>query len=305
MKICCIILNYFGHEDTITCLQTLVNQNDLEKIIIVENSANFTELNILKDIFKNDKHVEILEPSRNLGFSGGVNLALNSAIDARFDAFLLLNNDTIIPPNTVKHLAKSMIDKGFDMASPTIYCYPEKHKVWSKGYYYNRFFGLITQRNIAFVPGTVFYLSGCCILIHRQVFKNIGLLDTSFFMYGEDVEFCFRAVQKGFRIGIVEKAHICHKGNISSQFNSLFYEYHINRCHFLLCKKLFNNKSVQKLSFALKLISLGIRALYRGHKYKNRNAILGYKQALCESANRKIFLSVSSSQHIESKGNTR
>jgi len=305
MKICCVVLNYFGHEDTIRCVQALVSQNNLEKIIIVENSVNFAELRILKDAFKNEKHVEILEPSRNLGFSGGVNLALNSAKDSRFDAFLLLNNDTIIPPNTVKHLAKSLIDKGFDMASPTIYCYPEKHKVWSKGFYYNRFFGLITRRNIAFVPGTVFYISGCCILIHRQVFKTIGLFDTSFFMYGEDVEFCFRAVQKGFRIGIVEKAHICHKGNISSRFNSLFYEYHINRCHFLLCKKLFNTKPVQKLSFAVKLLSLGIRALYRGHKYKNRNAILGYKQALCESADRKIFPSVSSSQQIESKGNTR
>lgn len=305
MNICCVVLNYFGHEDTITCVQALVNQNDLEKIIIVENSANFTELSILKDIFKNEKHVEILEPPQNLGFSGGVNLAVNSAIDSSFDAFLLLNNDTIIPPNTVKYLANSLIDNGFDMASPTIYCYPEKHKVWNKGYYYNRFVGLITQRDISFVPGTIFYLSGCCILIHRQVFKDIGLLDTSFFMYGEDVEFCFRAVQKGFRIGIVEKAYICHKGNISSQFNSLFYEYHINRCHFLLCKKLFNNKSVQKLSFAVKLISLGIRALYRDHKYKNRTAVLGYKQALCESANRKISLSVSSSLQIESKENTR
>ena len=79
MKICCVVLNYFGHEDTVRCVQALVNQNDLEKIIIVENSANFAELRILKDIFKNDNHVEILEPSRNLGFSGGVNLALDSS----------------------------------------------------------------------------------------------------------------------------------------------------------------------------------------------------------------------------------
>jgi len=191
------------------------------------------------------------------------------------------------------------------MASPIIYCYPKKHKVWAKGYFYNRFIGLITQRDISFIPGTIFYLTGCCLLVRRQVFQDIGQFDTSFFMYGEDLEFCFRAVQKGFRIGIVEQAIIYHKGNISSQFNSLFYEYHINRCHFLLCKKLFINKSVQKLSFVVKLIFLGIRALYRGHKYKNRNAVLGYRQALCESANRKIFLSVSSSLQIESKENTR
>ena len=280
MKICGIVLNYFGHEDTITCVRALVGQNELKKIIIVENSVNITELSILKDIFKNDRKVEILEPSRNLGFSGGVNLALNSVLDSGFDAFLLLNNDTLIPPNTLKYLAKGLIDNGFDMASPTIYCYPEKHKVWAKGYFYNRFFGIITQRDISFIPGTIFYLSGCCILIHRKVFKDIGLLDTSFFMYGEDVEFCFRAVQKGFRIGIVDKAYIYHKGNVSSQLNSLFYEYHINRCHFLLCNKLSKKKAKQMRSLVIKLFTLSIRTLLRTIKFRNTHAISGYKRAI-------------------------
>jgi GT2 family glycosyltransferase len=274
MRICCVILNYFGHEDTIACVQTLRNQNDLEKIIIVENSANFTELNILKNIFKNDKHVEILEPSQNLGFSGGVNLAVNSAIDSRFDAFLLLNNDTLTPPNTIKYLANSLINNRFDMASPTIYYYPEKHKVWTKGYYYNRFLGIITQRNISFIPGTIFYLSGCCILIHRQVFKDIGLLDTSFFMYGEDVEFCFRAVQKGFRIGIVDKAHIYHKANASTQNNSFFYEYHISRAHYLLSFCILDHPFKTLLSLLGKSITLTVRAYVRTLRHHNLNPLM-------------------------------
>ena len=285
MKICGVVLNYFGHEDTITCVQALVDQNDLEKIIIVENSVNITELGALKNIFKNDRRVEILAPSQNLGFSGGANLAVNSALDSDFDAFLLLNNDTLVPSNTIKYLANSLNDKCFDIVAPIIYCYPEKHKVWTKGFYYNRFGGLITQRNISFIPGTIFYLSGCCVLICRQVFEDVGLLDTSFFMYGEDIEFCFRAVQRGFRIGIVDKANIYHKGNVSSQFNSLFYEYHINRCHFLLCNKLSKNKTEQRLSFFIKTFSLAMRALLRSFKYKNTNSILGYKQAVLELTN--------------------
>jgi len=282
MKICGVVLNYFGHEDTIKCVQALVDQNDLEKIIVVENSANITEIGALKNIFKNDIKVEILVPSQNLGFSGGVNLAVNSALNSDFDAFLLLNNDTLVPSNTIKYLANSLIDNRFDIVAPIIYCYPEKHKVWTKGFYYNRFGGLITQRDISFLPGTIFYLSGCCVLICRQVFQDVGLFDTSFFMYGEDVEFCFRAVQSGFRIGIIDKAHIYHKGNVSSQFNSLFYEYHINRCHFLLCNKLSENKTEQRLSFFIKTFSLAMRALLRSFKYKNTNAISGYKQALLE-----------------------
>lgn len=274
MKICGVVLNYFGHEDTITCVQALVNQNELKKIIIVENSVNITELGILKNIFKNDGRVEILEPSQNLGFSGGVNLAVNFVLDSGFDAFLLLNNDTLVTPNTAKYLAKSLIDNGFDMAAPIIYRYPEKHKVWAKGYYYNRFVGLITQRNISFIPGTIFYLSGCCILIHRKVFKDIGLFNTSFFMYGEDVEFCFRAVQKGFRIGIVDKAHIYHKANASTQNNLFFYEYHIARAHYLLSFCILDHPLKTLLSLLGKSITLPARAYVRSLRYHKLNPLI-------------------------------
>jgi GT2 family glycosyltransferase len=110
-------------------------------------------------------------------------------------------------------------------------------------------------------------------------------------MYGEDVEFCFRAVQKGFRIGIVDKAHIYHKGNVSSQFNSLFYEYHLNRCHLLLCEKLSEDAREQKLSFVVKLISLTMRALLRSFRYRNTNAISGYKQAIFKSTDAALYSS--------------
>jgi N-acetylglucosaminyl-diphospho-decaprenol L-rhamnosyltransferase len=285
MKICGVVLNYFGHPDTIPCVQTLLNQNGLEKIIIIENSTDRNELSVLEHTFKNERQVEILTPSQNLGFAGGVNLAVSCVMDSCFDAFLLLNNDTVVPPNTVKHLTNGMITHGFDLVAPIIYCYPEKHKLWAKGYYYNRFSALITQRNTCFVPGTLFYLSGCCILIRCQVFKQIGLLDPTFFMYGEDIEFCFRAVQSGFRIGIVHNAHIYHKANVSSQLNSLFYEYHINRCHFLLCNKLSKKKAEQNLSLVIKLFTLSIRTLLRTFKFRNTHAISGYKQAILEFTN--------------------
>jgi GT2 family glycosyltransferase len=274
MKICGVVLNYFSHEDTITCVQALMEQNELKKIILVENSAKNTELRALKDIFKDNRQIEILEPSQNLGFSGGVNLAVNSVLDSGFDAFLLLNNDTLVPPNTVKHLAKGLIDNGFDMASPIIYCYPEKHKVWAKGYYYNRYGGLITKPNISFIPGTIFHLSGCCILIHRRVFKDIGLLNTSFFMYGEDVEFCFRAVQNGFRIGIVDKVHIYHKVNASTQNNSFFYEYHIARAHYLLSFCILDHPFKTLLSLLVKSITLTARAYVRSLRYHNFNPLI-------------------------------
>ncbi|MDF1594187.1 MAG: glycosyltransferase family 2 protein [Desulfobacterales bacterium] len=284
MQICCIILNYFGHQDTVSCVRSLAGQDELKRVVIVDNSADSGERGMLKAAFDTESQVEILFPQKNLGFSGGVNFAIANLNKESFDAFLLLNNDTVALPDSIRCLSKGMDENGFDMAAPVIYCFPERSELWARGYFYNRFSGLITHRDTSFIPGTLFYLSGCCILVHRQVFEKIGMLDASFFMYGEDIEFCYRAFQNGLRYGIVDQSRIYHKGNASSKNNSLFYEYHLNRCHLLLCDKMFSNKRGRKLSLVIKVIILAMRALARSIRYKNLNAISGYKQAIFETA---------------------
>jgi GT2 family glycosyltransferase len=104
----------------------------------------------------------------------------------------------------------------------------------------------------------------------------MGLFDKDFFMYGEDMEFCFRAVQNGFNSGIVQDAKIFHKTGSSAVNNSFFYEYHINRSHFLLARKLFLNSYARLISQILKTVLLGMRAVMRTLRYKNLNALKGY-----------------------------
>ena len=282
MKICAVILNYFGHKDTITCVKTLLDKNHLSKIVIVDNSSDKNEFNILNSIFEKTNQVEILEAPQNLGFAGGVNLAVSMELDSGFDAFLLINNDTLVPPGTIKKMSKSIEDKDYDVAAPLIYCYPEKNKIWAKANYYNRYIGLVTQNKTSLIPGTIFYLSGCCLLIHQNVFRTAGLLDESFFMYCEDVEFCFRAAQCGFKAGVTDKALIYHKGNASSRLNSLFYEYNMTIGHFLLCNFISRNRQEQYLSIFIKIFSFAFKAIFRAFKFKNINSILGYRKALID-----------------------
>ena len=145
MKICAVILNYFGHKDTITCVKTLLDKNHLSKIVIVDNSSDKNEFNVLNSIFEKTNQVEILEAPQNLGFAGGVNIAVSMELDSGFDAFLLINNDTLVPPGTIKKMSKSIEDKDYDVAAPLIYCYPEKNKIRAKAHYYNRYIGLVPQ----------------------------------------------------------------------------------------------------------------------------------------------------------------
>lgn len=282
MKICAVILNYFNWHDTVVCVNSIINQ-PVTRIVILDNSASESEENALRNAFKDHPCVDVMKSETNLGFAGGMNHILRQILTLGFDSFLILNNDTIAPADLIENLIKGAYAESFDIASPSIFNYPHKNQLWSEGYYYNKIMGVVTHKPISFLPYTCFYLAGCCMLVRRDVFERIGLFDESFFMYGEDVEFSYRAVQKGYRIGIVKDAKLYHHVSLSTQNNSLFYEYHITRSHFLLIRKFYETKFKRKLSFIFKVIILGLRAIVRTVRYKNLNALSGYKMAFFEA----------------------
>ncbi len=278
MKICAIILNYFGYSDTIDCVKTLADQ-DISKIVLLENSGSDVEKRKLDEAFEHISHVEVTPSKTNLGFSGGVNYILRQMLPRQFDAFLIVNNDILAPPNLIENLIKGMRAESLDLGAPLIYHYPEKHLLWSQGNFYNLISGIVRNSPIHYLPRNLFYLTGCCLFVRKRVFDTVGFFDESFFMYGEDVEFCYRAKNNGFRIGVVKEAQIYHRVNASSQNNSLFYEYHINRGHFLLSRKL-SRSNVERVAFlSTKFLVMGIRALVRTIRYRSLNALRGYAAA--------------------------
>jgi len=277
-KIAVIILNYFGHKDTINCVNCLVDQ-EASKIVVLDNSGSHAQEMALHNAFDPFPKVDIISSGKNLGFAGGINFVLKLLFAQQFDAFLIVNNDILAPPNLIENLIKGMRAESLDLGAPLIYHYPEKHLLWSQGNFYNPIFGIVRNSPIPCLPRNLFYLTGCCLFVRKKVFDTVGLFDESFFMYGEDVEFCYRAKKNRFRIGIVKDAQIYHRVNASSQNNSLFYEYHINRGHFILSKKLSHSRLEYIAFFSIKLIILAMRALVRTIRYCNLNALRGYFMA--------------------------
>jgi N-acetylglucosaminyl-diphospho-decaprenol L-rhamnosyltransferase len=280
MRICAIVLNYYGYFDTVECVESLAENESLEQIAIVENSASQEERSKIERRFFGREQIRIIYPEKNLGFAGGVNFALNSIGISAFEAFLILNNDTLVPASTVRHLERRLSSGDFGFVAPMIYDYPEASLIWSKGNYYNHFTGLISDLPLVFMPGNLYYLTGCCLLIRSAVFETIGLLDEAFFMYGEDVEFCFRAAKRGLKYGLVPEAKIFHKGSGSSISNSLFYEYHMCRSHLRLCGKLARDPKDFRISLILKLVMLSLRAVWRALRYGNLNSLQGLRLSM-------------------------
>jgi len=59
------------------------------------------------------------------------------------------------------------------------------------------------------------YVSGCCMMIKREVFERIGFFDEEFFLYYEDVDFCLRAKKAGFKTFVLPSASVVHKLSVS------------------------------------------------------------------------------------------
>lgn len=276
VKLCVLVLNYFGCTDTIPCVKSLLGQ-PVDRICVVENSGDPAELKSLQEPLGGDAKVEIIQSGQNLGFAGGVNFALRRLLPLGFDGFVVLNNDTVLPPDLIDNLLKGAEERALDLASPVIYRYPDQHMLWSQGNYYNAWTGTLSTGRI---PGSIYYLPGCCLFVKRRVFETVGLFDESFFMYGEDVEFCHRAAQGGFHIGIVPDALIYHKTGAAAVQNSPFYELHINRGHMLLSKKLFASTGGQIVSLFIKIVVLFMRGCVRTLRFRNGNALRGYAAAV-------------------------
>lgn len=261
MKICAIILNYRDAARTEACLRSLTGSG-LEMALVVDNSASEPAANELagrlgRQTALFDYTLKLLNPGRNLGFARGVNLAINDATALRCDAFLIINNDAVALPGMLERLAAALTDPDAMMAGPTAINAAGKPQpmLW-----YQRFFGSLTARPL---PGSFPYLSGCCLLVRRDMLQEGKLFDEDFFMYGEDTLLGWLLASAGKKPLHLDDAFVRHGGAGSSRRGELFYEYHMARAHVLLAMKTRRHALEMPLLLAGKCVGLGLRALWR------------------------------------------
>ena len=146
----------------------------------------------------------------------------------------------------------------------------------NRGYYYHKYFGLITKERFLGSIGWIYYLSGCALAFDKDFIDNVGYLSEQFFMYGEDVELTFRAVQKNVTIEFIPDVLVLHDGSRSAEVASFFYEYHLSRSHYLLCFIFFANPLKIAMAVLAKTFTLMARAVVRSSRYKSLEPLKGF-----------------------------
>lgn len=217
-----VVLNWNGFEDTVECLESIgrVQQPGLG-VLIVDNGSTDGSRERLEERFP---EFSLVSTGENLGYAGGNNVGIRYWLDRGKDYIALVNNDVVVRSDFVAPLVAALrTDPRLGLAAPLILRKEEPTKVQSAGLDVRILLGLThltgaNQVDEGQYDGvrTVEFLMGACLCVRRVVFEEVGMLDESFFMYSEEVEFVKRASRAGFRAAVVGHSKIWHKSRTAS-----------------------------------------------------------------------------------------
>ena len=221
-RICIILLNWNGKKDTLECLQSLtkVDYSPFSTIVVDKGSTD-DSIVAIRSAFP---QIPVLETGENLGFAGGNNIGIQWALSKPFEWILLLNNDTIVDPAFLKaymETAKKIPQAKILGAKILRYSDPERIDHlggrWNlrEAKFESLASGLLDTPIIEYRAEKVDYVCGASLLMHKSVPNTIGLLETRFFLFWEETDFCFRANRVGLEVWTAPEAKVWHKVSAS------------------------------------------------------------------------------------------
>lgn len=222
-KIWIIILNWNWYDDTIECIESLLNNSYKNiEIILIDNASKNDEWKKLQHFFQ-DK-ITFIQNDKNSWFAWWCNIWMKKALEIWVDYIMLFNNDAVAKNWFIEYLLESLeSNKKIWIIWPSI-TYYNSDKIWFAGW--NIKFLIWTPKHkwkwkkIDFIKNSNIYeteyVSWCCILIKKEVIEEIWLLDEEYFAYNEEVDFCYRARKVWYKCFIEPKSIIEHKKSASA-----------------------------------------------------------------------------------------
>ena len=292
LRLWVVIPSFNRADDLIACLDSLLNAGISEaQILVVDNHSQDNTAELLERCHPG---VQVRYLDENLGATGASNIGFSMALSQGATHVLRFDSDTIVDPGFILPLMDA-IQKGPDIGvvAPKIYYYDPPKKIWYAGTDSHPFhFGAIhSQRNQEdshknSQARSVDYAWGAAMLIKAEVLRKIGGFDEDFFIYYEEIDFCLRLREMGYRILFVPEAVIWHK--VGSAASSAFTAHHWNRSKMLLFRKHARNLIhlaalvVYALAYALASAAL------HGKNSGNRGPLLPALKGLVAGAFQKI-----------------
>jgi GT2 family glycosyltransferase len=232
-----IVLNWNQCDLTIDCLaslRALDYPSSRLQIIVVDNGSVDGTAQTVRARFP---EITVLENAENLGFAEGNNVGIRYAMQGPAEFIMLLNNDTIVDKSAVRDLVAVIHEQPrVGIVGPKMLYHAFSDVIWCAGNHIDWRTGETLRLQAEQVdeasddpPQDVDFITGCCILLRREVIEQIGPLDSDFFVYYEETDWCVRARARGWRIQYVPQARIWHKVSATIGAASPATDYYMNR----------------------------------------------------------------------------
>jgi N-acetylglucosaminyl-diphospho-decaprenol L-rhamnosyltransferase len=229
-----VILNYRTADLTIDCLHSLVAEVQSRsgmQVVVSDNDSQDGSVERIGAAIATEgwgDWVTLMPLERNGGYAFGNNAVLRQALESPDPSpyYLLLNPDTIVRPGAIKALVDFLENHpeigivGSRLEDPdgtpqiSAFRFPS---LWTELDFGLRI-GLVTQLlsrwtlapAVVDQPCQTDWVAGASMLIRREVFEAIGLLDETYFMYFEEVDFCLQAQRAGWPCWYLPESRVVH-----------------------------------------------------------------------------------------------
>jgi GT2 family glycosyltransferase len=221
MRIAVVILNWNGKRFLEKFMPSLLaNSSKDAEIIVADNASTDDSVEFLR---ANYPGIRIIQHHKNFGFAKGYNLAL-AQIEA--DYFILLNSDIEVTPGWIEPVIKLMeSDASVAACQPKIRSFSEPKKfeyagaaggfIDKYGYPFcrGRIFLSIEEDNGQYDDTCeIFWATGACMFVRAGLFHKFGGLDEDFFAHMEEIDFCWRLKNEGYKIMYCPTSLVYHIG---------------------------------------------------------------------------------------------
>lgn len=269
MKLSIVIVNYNVEHFLENCLISVFSatKNIPSEVFVVDNKSVDGSVEMVKSKFP---EVKLIVNQDNQGFSKANNQAI---LEATGQYVLLLNPDTVVEEDTFHKCIQYMDQNekigglGIKMIDGKGNFLPEsKRSLPTPSVAFYKIFGLsnLFPKSKKFgryhlgqlskdKNHSIEILSGAFMLLRKSVLDKIGLLDESFFMYGEDIDLSYRIIKAGYENHYFSESSIIHYKGESTKKSSINYVFVFYRAMIIFAKKHFSNKNAKSFSTLINL----------------------------------------------------
>jgi GT2 family glycosyltransferase len=207
-KVFIVVLNYNGQDCIKRCLGSVfkVDYPNLE-IVVVDNNSTDGSLETAKTFFA---RATFIKNQENLGVAAGNNVGIRYALEKMANWVVLIDQKVEVESSFLDYLITgNEKEPGFGIISPLVFQGNTKNIMFSGGKIdWWKMKGINETKNLSVINRDSDYICGCSIMIRKDVFSKIGLLDEDFFLFWEDIDFSVRAKKAGFSLAVVPEMRV-------------------------------------------------------------------------------------------------